>query len=111
MSKQVKTIVIVCRGNIARSPFAEAIVRHELTLRGLSDSYNVISRGVQGTMLDPEPVKYPNITHCESIFDGVKHLLGQLGIDPRKHRSTVIDDEAVRRASIILAMDQKTKAQ
>lgn len=106
--KRTQAILVVCRGNIARSPFAEAIIRQELELRGLHDRIHVVSRGVQGTAVDPEPVKMPNLTYYPQIFAGVHALLAKLRVDFVAHRSTVVSSYDVRQASIIFAMDART---
>ena len=105
----MKLIECVDRGNIYRSPVAEKVIAKELQARGLSDTYSAISRGVQGTTVDPEPVKFPNITYYEEKYQDSKPTLERFGIDLSSHISTPVDEEAVERASIIFAMDKKTK--
>ena len=76
-----KLIVCVCRGNIARSPFAEVIITNELRQRNLSDSYLSISRGVQGTVVDPQPVRFPNITYYDELYKDSRQSLKKFGVD------------------------------
>ncbi len=109
ISTATKSIVFVCRGNIARSAFAEALLKQELAKQGLSDKYQVISRGVQGTIVDPEPVKFPNITHYKELYKQAKPALDKFGVDLSLHRSTPIDGNDARKATLLLAMDRKTK--
>lgn len=59
----MKEIVSVCRGNIVRSAVAEKIIASELHNRKLDDIYISISRSIQGTIADPKPVDFPNITY------------------------------------------------
>jgi protein-tyrosine-phosphatase len=105
----MKLIVSVCRGNIARSAVAERIIAKELRVRGLSDKYISISRGVQGTSVDPQPVKFPNITYYEELYKDSKPTLDKLGIDLSSHISSPINEEIAKKASILLAMDNQTK--
>jgi len=104
-----KLIVSVCRGNIARSAVAEKIIENELFNTGLIDKYSSISRGTQGTSVDPQPVKFPNITYYEKLYEDSKPSLEKLNIDLSSHISTPIDKNIAQEASILLAMDKKTK--
>lgn len=108
MTKQ-HLIIAVCRGNIGRSPFAEMIIRRELIKRSLADKYRVISRGTQGTTIDPVPVKFPNLTYYESIYTDSKPILDKFGIDMSKHVSTPISEADAIQAAILIAMDEKTR--
>lgn len=104
-----KLIVTVCRGNIARSPLAEKVIKRELTRQDLNEDYEVISRGTQG--VDPEdmlPVKFSNITEY-SIYQNLKPWLDKHNVDLTSHRSTPIDMNVAERANLILAMDEKTQ--
>lgn len=103
-----KKVVVVCRGNIARSPFAEAILKQELNNRDLSDRYDVTSRGVQGTVIDSQPVKFPNITYYDQLYNSAKPALEKFGVDLSKHHSAPIDHNLAVSADLLLALDQKT---
>lgn len=109
MKKQSASIVIVCRGNIARSPFAEAVITQELAHRGQTDRLHIASRGVQGTTVDPEPVKYPNITFYPDLYASVGPLFDALGIDLSHHASTPISATDALGAKLLIAMDELTK--
>ena len=104
-----KLIVSVCRGNIARSAVAEKIIENELCQRNLVDKYLSISRGIQGTSVDPQPVKFPNITYYEKLYEDSKPILQKLNIDLSTHTSTPIEKNIAKKASILLAMDKQTK--
>jgi len=104
-----RLVVVVCRGNIGRSPFMEAVLNDELTKRNLNERIRVISRGVQGTIVDPEPVKFSNITHYPEMYKDAKPILDELGIDLSGHVSTPISDADVKMADILLAVDNKTR--
>lgn len=105
-----KIIILVCRGNIARSVIAEHIVKREMARKGLNRSFIVISRGIQGSVIDPEPVKYPNISYYPELYESAESFLKDANIDIASHVSTVISDRDARWASAIFAMDQKTLA-
>jgi len=107
--KQKKLIVCVCRGNIARSPFAQAIITKELYQRNLLDEYSSISRGVQGTIVDPQPVKFSNITFYDQLYQDSKSSLDKFEINLSEHMSTPIDKNIANQSSILIAMDNKTK--
>lgn len=105
-----KIIVFVCRGNIARSPIAEFLLNKKLKKEGLNNRYITISRGVQGTLVDPKPVKYPNITYYEDLWRDTEPALKAHGIDiVSSHISKVIDKNMINNAAIIFAMDKKTQ--
>lgn len=102
-----KLIVFVCKGNIARSPFAEAITQKELIKKRIDDKYRVISRGVQGTVVDPQPVKFSNIVSYKKLYQEAKPILDKFKVDLSDHSSQIIDEETAHSAAIILAMDQR----
>ena len=105
-----KLIVPVCRGNIARSPVAEIIIRREIEVRGLHDQYEVLSRGTQGVALDDkEPAKFRNITFYHDEYNDLQAWLDERNIDLTSHTSTPIDINVAEHASIILAMDKRTQ--
>jgi protein-tyrosine-phosphatase len=85
-----KNILVVCRGNIARSPIASELIKKEFIGRGIEKIYNVISRGVQGNRVDPELVMHTNIVHYPSIYKNVKPMLNKYAIDFSAHVSTPI---------------------
>lgn len=103
-------VITVCRGNIGRSPFAEAVIRQELARRNLSGEIDVISRGVQGTAADEEPVKYPNITYYTKLYADAKPVLDAFGVDLSQHVSRPVRQEDIQRADLVLAADERTRA-
>lgn len=48
-------ILFVCTGNICRSSGAEAVLRHEVTKRGLSEKINIESAGTHGYHIGEAP--------------------------------------------------------
>lgn len=104
-----KIILIVCRGNITRSPFAEAVINRELKKRNLNNEFWAISRGTQGTVVDPIPVKFSNITFYKDEFGFSKPTLKKIKIDITKHISKPVDRKSVKEAAVIFAVDEKNK--
>jgi len=107
--KSKKLIVFVCRGNIVRSVVAEVLVKRILLLKNLNKEYEVTSRSIQGTTVDPEPVKHPNITYYKDLYQEVKPALDMYGIDLSNHISIPIDQKVAVDAAIIIAMDKINK--
>jgi protein-tyrosine-phosphatase len=104
-----KLILMVCRGNISRSPVAAIILQRKLAEHGLDGGYSVASRGTQGVAPDDlEPVKFPNITYYGDFYENSKSWLHEHSIDLSSHTSRPIDHDIVRKASVIFAMDRKT---
>ena len=109
MATTKRTLVVVCRGNIARSPFASEVINQELARCKRTEELHAVSCGVQGTRVDPVPVKHPNITHYPAMYKPVKALLAELKIDLSTHVSRPIDEQMATQASILIAMDDQTK--
>ena len=56
MTSQKKArIIMVCMGNICRSPTAEGVLRHKLALRGLSGMVEVASAGTHAHHISDPP--------------------------------------------------------
>lgn len=104
-----KLIVVVCRGNIVRSSFAEILINREIEKRKLDEKVIAISRGMQGTIVDPKPVDFPNIVFYPNEYHNAKPTLDKLGIDESKHISKPIDIDTAKSADLILALDNKIK--
>ncbi|MXS85114.1 low molecular weight phosphotyrosine protein phosphatase [Nitrosomonas sp. HPC101] len=89
-------ILIVCTGNICRSPMAEVFLRAALTQSGKT-GHTVSSAGLgalPGHQADP----------------AVHQLMAETGLDISTHRARQITDDMIHRADIILVMEtwQKT---
>jgi protein-tyrosine phosphatase len=85
-------ILIICTGNICRSPMAEGLLEHILpdTLKGSVAVQSAGTHAYDG--LEAEPF-------------AVRALLDR-GIDIRSHRSRMIDDMMLADADLILAMEE-----
>jgi len=102
-------IVFVCRGNIARSPAAEVILKRELRRRGIDKKFVVLSRGLQGTFVDPKPVQHPNITFYHPLYEYSKPALKKLKIDIENHVSKPINRTVAEEAGILIGFDRKNR--
>jgi len=84
-------ILVVCTGNICRSPMAEGLLRHMLAGERLTD-IQVRSAGTHG--LDGEPAAAFAI-----------EASAQIGVDIADHRARSLDREMVSGAGLILVME------
>ena len=85
----ISHILVVCVGNICRSPMAEALLRDALRDRG---EITVESAGL-GAMVD-----WPAAEHAET-------LLSERGIDISAHRARQLTPEIIHEADLILVME------
>ncbi|MEL7559515.1 low molecular weight protein-tyrosine-phosphatase [Stutzerimonas chloritidismutans] len=84
-----QNILIVCVGNICRSPAAEALLAHKLKGKGLTIS----SAGIGALVGNP--------------MDKTAHeVLNDHGVEHTAHRARQVDSEMLHRADLILVMEQ-----
>lgn len=83
-----RTLLVLCHGNICRSPFAEAALRRLLGSAGVT----VESAGLFGPDRAPPPA---------ALEAARRH-----GVDLAAHRSRVLTSFLARRADLIIVMDQ-----
>lgn len=86
-------ILTVCTGNICRSPMVEHALREALDRAGLGDRVEVASVGTTG-----EEVGNP-------IDPRAGDLLRRQGIDAAAHRARQLEEQELRRADLVLALD------
>jgi protein arginine phosphatase len=92
----IKRILLVCTGNICRSPLAEALVRRSLEEHGVTD-VNVLSAGTGAW--DGAPAS-----------EGA-YLVGlERGLDLSGHRARLLTRELVEGADLILTMARHHRA-
>jgi protein-tyrosine-phosphatase len=85
-------VLLVCTGNICRSPAAEALLRHRLEQEGLDD-WEVESAGTW-TMGGRPASRY------------TVQLMAARGLDLTAHRSRAINRHIVEQADLVLTMTQ-----
>jgi len=87
-------ILIVCVGNICRSPMAEALLKSTLSTR--PNVYQVSSAGIGALVGHPADNK-------------AKQLMIEKGIDISGHRADQLNEDMIRKADIILVMESAHK--
>lgn len=85
-------ILVVCTGNICRSPMAEGLLRQRILRRSGKPTVRVHSAGTHG--LDGEPAAPLAVQAAD-----------EMGIDISAHRARSLDREMARRADLILVME------
>lgn len=88
-----KTILLVCTGNLCRSPMAAGLLRHQLEAAGLTDKYDVQSAGTWAVVGEPA-----------SAY--ARRVMSKRGIDISAHRARDISAEMVAQADLILVMTE-----
>ncbi len=92
MPKSTLEILIVCTGNICRSPMAEGLLRHLLP-PDVKDQVTVRSAGTQGL-------------HGHQAAPLAIEAIAQWGVDISAHRARMLTRDLVRQADLILAMEK-----
>lgn len=90
---QIKTILLVCTGNSCRSVMAWGLLNQILTDKG---DYHIITAGISAISAMP-PTQ-------ETI-----QVMSEKGIDVSNHRSSLLTDEMLREADLILVMEARHK--
>lgn len=88
---QQQAVLIVCTGNLCRSPMAEALLRRRLVERGVD-----VDVGSVGLLAPDRPAP-----------EEVVATLADLGIDAREHRSRRLAAEHVHGATVVLGMERQ----
>ncbi len=92
MSTMLKSILVVCVGNICRSPLAEGLFKSRFQARQDKDIPEVVSAGIHAlTGHPPDPVTI--------------RIAERLGIDIRTHRARQLTDRLLDWAELVLVME------
>ncbi|MGH9246015.1 MAG: low molecular weight phosphatase family protein [Acidimicrobiales bacterium] len=84
-------ILVVCTGNICRSPMAEGLLRARLAERGVVATVSSAGLTWEGRSATPEAIR------AASAY----------GVDLREHRSRILDPAHLADADLILAMERR----
>ncbi len=93
MSTMLKSILVVCVGNICRSPLAEGLFKHEFQVRDERNAPVIVSAGIHALTGHPaDPV--------------TTRIAEKLGVDIRKHRARQLTDRLLDWAELVLVMEE-----
>jgi protein-tyrosine phosphatase len=95
----IRRVLMVCMGNICRSPTAEGVLRHKLRLAGLDGQVEVDSAGTHASWHAGEPPDPRAIRHAE-----------QRGYDITAQRARLVVAADFERFDLVLAMDDDNLA-
>ncbi|HXF79924.1 MAG TPA: low molecular weight protein-tyrosine-phosphatase [Usitatibacter sp.] len=94
MSGKALSVLVVCTGNICRSPTGEGVLRHLAKGRGLGDRIHVASAGTHDYHVGEAP-DARSVTHA-----------AKRGYDLSEQRAAQVSPEDFQRHDYILAMDR-----
>lgn len=94
MSTPRTRVLMVCLGNICRSPTAEGVLRHLVQKRGLSAQIEVASCGTSGHWHAGDSADSRTISHAQ-----------RRGYDLSKHRARALTANDFETFDFLLAMD------
>ncbi|PIQ30980.1 MAG: hypothetical protein COW61_04565 [Candidatus Yonathbacteria bacterium CG17_big_fil_post_rev_8_21_14_2_50_46_19] len=101
-----KLIVFICNGNIHRSVIAAESLRKMLKNNKVSPKLSVTSYGLQGTKGTDLP-KHKHLSEYPKEWKAAKPTLQNFDIDISKHSSQKITPTVMKKASVVIAMDDK----
>lgn len=87
-----RALLVVCVGNICRSPMAQAVLR-----RDLGDRWSISSAGLGALVGEPAAPE-------------ARHSLQALGLDAAEHRARQVTPEMLRDAELVFVMESAQKS-
>lgn len=103
---KLKKILIVCWGNIFRSPVAKIFMDREIQKKGMGNIIKCDCAGVMGSKNIPMP-KFLNFTFYKIEFESAKPVLEKFNLDLSNFKSKPVNEELLLKSDIVLAMDNK----
>ncbi|MDP3779487.1 MAG: hypothetical protein Q8R30_05600 [bacterium] len=101
-----KLIVFICNGNIHRSVIVAESLRKILKEHKISRKFSVTSYGLQGTKGTDLP-KHKHLSEYSKEWKAAKPTLQKFDIDISKHSFQKITPTVMKKASVVIAMDDK----
>jgi protein-tyrosine-phosphatase len=92
LTDRTRLVLIVCTGNICRSPMAEGMLAALLPAEGLT-GWTVQSRGLHAVVGAP-------------ATDDAVRALAEIGVDIRAHRGRLLTRQDARSADLVLTLEQ-----
>lgn len=101
-----RLIVFICNGNIHRSVIAAESLRKILKDNKIKAKFSVSSYGLQGTKGTDLP-KHKHLSEYPKEWKAAKPTLQNFGINISKHSFQKITPIVMKKASVVIAMDDK----
>ena len=92
--EEIVNVLFVCLGNICRSPMAEAVLRHKIKERGLSEKISVDSAGTGDWHIGKVP------------HEGTRNILDQNRISYEGIKARLVNSEDFNKFDYIICMDE-----
>ena len=92
VTRSTKNILVVCYGNICRSPMAEALLRREFGRARLAPPWVATSAGV-------------GAVEANRAASGTMRVAAQSGLSLEQHRARMLTREMAAEAEVLVALD------
>ena len=101
-----RLVIFVCNGNIHRSVIAAQVLRKTLKNGGINSKFSVDSYGLQGTK-GTNPPRHKRLSDYPKEWRAARPVLDRFGIDISGHSFQRISAGIMKKASVVIAMDDK----